>query len=262
MEPRVDGASLKNFTIGRALGLGFRAWFANFIPVTLIAAVLYAPIIAWATTLPGADALETRSAKSVVDTYVAFIQHGTLALIGISTLLAPLLVYRVVQWMNGRSAPIGESLKYGVRGILPSALLAGVTYMFSMIPAGALINAILVSVFFVAASSAVAEKLGPFAALSRGARLTEGRRGGIFLLNLLMGIVVVAVMFAVVSPLTSSNRLSPTEAIGQLKRTAFILIGVVCVFQIISAMVQAVSYSLLRTDKDGISNEELANVFG
>ena len=43
----------------------------------------------------------------------------------------------------------------------------------------------------------------------------------------------------------------------------FILVFVpfACVYQLFLGIVQAVSYSLLRADKDGVSNEELAKVF-
>lgn len=259
----MDGSSLQNFGIGRALGLGFRAWFANFVPVTLLAAVLYAPIIIWATTLPGAEALETHSAESVINTYVSFIQHGAIALVGVSALLAPLLTYRVVQWMNGRKVPIGESLKYGLRGILPAVILAGTTNLLGLVPTGgAIIGSIVLCVLFVAAPAAVAEKIGPFAALGRSAKLTEGRRIGIFFLNFLIGVVIVIVMMVVVAPLTHAERMSDVQIMAKLKQTAYVIVGVVCVFQIFMSMVQAVSYSLLRTDKDGVSNEELATVFG
>ena len=36
---------MEQFKVFRAIGLGFKAWFANFIPITLLAAVLYAPVV-------------------------------------------------------------------------------------------------------------------------------------------------------------------------------------------------------------------------
>jgi hypothetical protein len=256
----VDGSSLQNFKIFRAIGLAFRGWFANFIPVTLLAAVLYAPIVVWAIMLPGPEVLGGDNEK-VLDAYLDFIKHGTWALVGISALLAPLLTYRIVQWMNGKKVSFGTSLKYGVRGIIPAVILAGVTNVLNLIPVGGLIAIIITCYWFVAAPAAVAEKLGPVDAMTRSAKLTEGRRGGIFVLNFLMGILIIGVAYAVVQPLLDAENKSPAEILGALKQTMYILIGVICAFQILMGIIQAVSYSLLRTDKDGISNEELATVF-
>jgi len=263
MESRVDGSSLQNFGIGRALGLGFRAWFGNFVPVTLLAAVLYTPIIIWAATLPGPEALETQGANAVINTYISFIEHGAIALVGVSTLLAPLLTYRVVQWMNGRKVPIGESFKYGLRGILPAVMIAVIGSLLGLLPkGGGILGTIMQCILFVAAPAAVAEKLNPFAALGRSAKLTEGRRIGIFFLLFMIAIVIVIVLMGVVSPLEHADQMSEAQVMAKLKQSAYIIVAVVCVYQIFMSMVQAVSYSLLRTDKDGVSNEELANVFG
>lgn len=257
----LDSNNLQNFKIFRALGLSIRGWIANFIPITLLAAVIYAPIVVWVVTLPGPAQAQERGVEAL-DAYVTFFNRGTWALIGASTLLSPLLTYRIVQWMNGKRASMGTSLKYGLRGILPAAFLAGATNLLGFVPAGGILGAIITCIWFVAAPAAVAEKLNPVAAIGRSTTLTEGRRGGIFLLNFLVGIIVVGVIMGVVAPLLTAPSKSPEEILTTFKHVTYFLVGLIAVFQILIGVLQAVSYALLRTDKEGISNEDLAAIFG
>jgi hypothetical protein len=252
---------VQNFKIFRAIGLAFRAWFANFIPITILAAILYAPVFILSAQLPGPEALATEGRREVFDTYITFFERASWALVGASALLAPLLTYRVVQWMNGKRTSIVTSLRFGVRGIIPAILLAATTSLLGMIPYGAIIAILITCVFFVAAPAAVAEKLGPINAMWRGARLTDGRRGGIFVIYFLMALVVLVAIFAAISPLMETEGTNPIEGLASLKQTIFILVGTIAVFQVVTGLVQAVSYALLRADKDGISNEELATIF-
>jgi hypothetical protein len=257
----LDGMSLQNFKIFRALGLAFRAWFANFIPITLLAAILYSPVLVLAAQLPGPEAVATHSRKEMFDLYLVFFERVSWVLVGAGTLLAPLVTYRVVQWMNGKRASIWTSLKFGVRGIVPAIMIAAVTSLLGLIPYGVVIGIIISCIFFVAAPAAVAEKLGPINALWRAARLTDSRRGGIFVIYFLMVLAVFLVMFAAISPLMEGNHTNPIEGLETLKRTIAILVATMAVMHLVTGLVQAVSYALLRTDKDGISNEELATVF-
>ena len=44
---------MNEFRLGNALGLNFKSWFKNFIPFTLIAAVIYAAPIIWVDAMAG-----------------------------------------------------------------------------------------------------------------------------------------------------------------------------------------------------------------
>ena len=116
----------------------------------------------------------------------------------------------------------------------------------------AIINCIL----FVAAPAAVAEKLGPFAALARSAELTKDRRWGIFGLTFLLGLALIAVIIVWAIPVFSGAA-SPDE----LRLAALGIVGSLGVLQMFTGIVEAVSYVLLRGDKDGMTYDQLGRVF-
>ena len=240
---------MQQFRVFRAIGIAFQAWFSSFIPITLLAAIVYAPAIILAFSMHGSEGLA--SPKQVED-----FQHVLWVVVACSSLVAPFLTYRVVQYMNGTSSSIITSVTHGFRGIIPVLIVAIVTNVLSLIPFGGIIGAIVMCFWFVAGPSAVAERLGPIAALGRSATLTQGRRGGIFGLTFVLGLALVIVMVAVLAPMIAHGG-SGTE----FRHDVMVLIPIICVFQMFVGITQAVSYSLLRADKDGVSNEELAKVF-
>src|SRR5438477_1948810 len=101
---------MKQFRIFRALGLSFKAWFSNFIPFTLLAAVLYAPVVIW---LARFDAGDITDGEALVNAYFG---RPIYVLIALSTLLAPMITYRVIQDLNGHKVSMLTSMKFGVRG--------------------------------------------------------------------------------------------------------------------------------------------------
>jgi hypothetical protein len=237
---------VEQFKVFRAIGLSFKAWFANFIPITLLAAVLYAPVILYVTTLSTSEGLEK---------YLEHFQHGLWALLGVSALLAPMITYRIIQYMNGSSSSIITSIKFGFRGVLPAIILAAVTSVVQMVPFGGIIGTIITCYWFVCAPAAVVERLNPVAALSRSSALTQGRRGGIFGLCFLISLIVIAIFMIWMVPAVSNGKES------SFKSMVLAMVVIISVYQLFMGIVQAVSYSLLRGDKDGVSNEELAKVF-
>jgi hypothetical protein len=110
----------------------------------------------------------------------------------------------------------------------------------------------------------VAKRLGPFAAFSRSAQLTAGRRLGILGLSLLIGIAMAAVLVLGISWLALLLR-DPEAPVKWVMRTAqksaIAFVITMGAFQMFNGIVQAVAYALLRQDKDGVSHEELAKVF-
>lgn len=243
---------MQEFKIFRALGLAFRSWFKNFIPFTVLAALLYSPVILWIATY---DVASIESFEQLVDH--VFVKP-IYALVGVSALLAPMLTYRVVQDLNGAKVAFGTSLKYGLRGIIPAVVLAVITNVVQLVPAGGIISAVITCIWFVAAPAAVAEKLGPGTAFTRSAELTKGRRWGIFGLTFLIGIVMVVVMVVWIVPMAER---APAELLAAAKTSAIAFVVIMGVFQTFTGIVQAVSYCLLRLDKEGVTHAELARVF-
>lgn len=248
---------MNDFRVFRALGLSFKAWFVNFIPFTLIAAVLYAPVIWWVVTV---DLTKARSLEDVVDKGFTYPFYGLFAL---SALVAPLLTYRVIQDLNGTRVSIWTSIQFGFRGILPAIILAVISFVLGQIPFGSIASAILTCFWFVATPAAVGERLGPFAALSRSAELTSGRRWGIFGMTFLMGLVLVGIlMLWFVPKLNAINSgESPEVLLAEIRHGVIVFICIFGAYQLLLGITQAVSYALLRQDKEGVSNEELARIF-
>ncbi|MBA3394167.1 MAG: hypothetical protein H0T89_16080 [Deltaproteobacteria bacterium] len=243
---------MQEFKIFRALGLSFKSWFRNFIPFTLIAAVLYSPVILWLATI---DLSATRSVEDLLnDVFVRPIY----ALVGLSALLAPMLTYRVIQELNGTKVSMMASVKFGMRGILPAILLAVLTNVAQLVPMGGIISAIITCIWFVAAPAAVAEQLGPVTAFTRSSELTRGRRWGIFGLTFLIGLALVALLMAWVIPMFEK---SEADLMSTMRQSAIMFVVTMGIFQMFTGIVQAVSYALLRLDKEGVTHEELAKVF-
>ena len=248
---------MEQFKVFRAIGLSFKAWFANFIPFTLLAGLLYAPTIYLMATMPSIDSVSIDG----LEAWVSKFQHATWALLAGSTLLAPLLMHRVIHYMNGNKSSMADSVKHGIRGIVPAVIVAGIVTVVQMVPFGAIVGAIITCYWFVTAPAAVVERLNPVAALGRSNQLTQGRRWGIFGLCILLGLTNVIIMLVYLGPMLTGHIESVEKAKTALEHFMYVFLSMAMVYQLFLGIVQAVSYSLLRADKDGVSNEELAKVF-
>jgi len=244
---------MQEFKIFRALGLSFKSWFKNFIPFTLLTAILYAPIMIWVSQV---NVNEVHDVQELINKTFLWPIYAVLAA---STLLAPMLTYRVVMELNGTKVSMLTSAKYGVRGIIPALILAVVVNVLQQIPFGGILASIVTCIWFVAAPAAVAEQLNPISALSRSADLTKGRRWGIFGLNFLIGLVMIALVMAWIIPMFSRG--DADSALRSLKSSSYMFLGVMGLFHMFTGIVEAVSYALLRVDKEGITHEQLAKVF-
>ena len=245
---------MQQFRIFRALGLSFRVWFRNFAPITLLAAVLTAPAVLAVVAVDGSG----MDRDAMLE---AFVGRPMYLLELTAMLIAPLITYRVVQSMNGRTVSMRTSLRLGVRGIVPAWLVAIVTGMLLRIPfAGPLIFAAAVCIWFVATPAAVAEQLSAMAALTRSSQLTSGRRWGLLGLSLL--VVVIAILLGAILILPQmEHATSPGEMVERVRWAALAELIALGALHVLFGIVQAVSYVLLREDKDGMSHEELAKIF-
>ena len=242
----------REFSVFRAIGMAFSCWFHNFVPFTVLAIALYAPVVIWVATM---DLSKVSSFDELLNQVFLWPVY---LVTGIATLLAPMLTYRVVQHLNGARVSMFASIRYGVRGFIPAVVLAVVVNLLQQIPIGGFLGAIVTCHWFVAAPAAVAEKLGPSAAFVRGSELTRGRRWGIFGLTFLLGLSMIALLTVWIGPMMSSSTAEPLDI---AKQTAFFFVGVLGVFHLFNGIVQATAYTLLREDKEGVSLDALAAVF-
>lgn len=244
---------MQQFRIFRALGLSFKAWFNNFIPFTLLAAVLYAPVVAWLVSYDAGP----MDGDTLIEVYFG---RPLYVLIALSTLLAPFITYRVVQNLNGTKVSMATSIRFGLRGIVPAVMFAIITQTLQFVPGvGGILSAVVQCMWFVTMPAAVAERLGPFAAFSRSAQLTSGRRWGIFGLSFLVGLMAIVLMAIWIVPLLEES--NPGSAAASLAHASIWFVLTIGLLQLFQGIVQAVAYALLRQDKDGVSYEELARIF-
>jgi hypothetical protein len=136
-----------------------------------------------------------------------------------------------------------------------------VTTGLSLLPFGGILQTIVLCHLFVIAPAAVVERLGVGDAMKRSGQLTAGRRWGIFGMVLLVQVVVIVSVLAWVLPLYNGNETDLVLLGHQLKRAAWLFVGAVAILQLFTGIMQAVSYALLREDKDGVSTQDLAKVF-
>lgn len=233
----------KEFGAFRALGLTVRMWIRNFVPFTLVVVALCVPAILW---ILKAEPSEVRTVGDFVYVYLLWPLCVT---VGLSTLLAPLLMYRVIRQLEGTWAPLATSMQVGLRGVPPVLIMAGVSCVMSLIPLGWIAGAVSMCVWFVVTPSAVAEALGPFAAFRRSAELTRGRRWNILRFHLLVGgVLVVCFLVWIFFAIDSLHG----EA-ASFKRPSILCVIGASVFYTFRGLTEAVGYVLLRREKEGVS---------
>jgi hypothetical protein len=238
---------MQEFRVFRAIGLAVKTWFRNFIPFTLLTALLYLPIVYWVATVEPSEITEA------TDIALPIILIGAL-----TTFLPCFMTYRVIQELNGSRVSMLTSIMYGFRGLLPSLLFAIIYAVVGFLPMGGIAQIILLCIWYVAAPAAVAEKIGPFAAFTRSSILTQGRRWAIFGIIVLVGIIKWTVILIYAVPLLSESS-DPSE--GQIRTMLVFAVSVFGLFETFGGVVSAVSYCLLRQDKEGVTHEDLARVF-
>lgn len=240
-------------TVGSIIGNTFRVLGQN------IAAFMVVSVL---VLLPGIAFIAFRlSNMPSIHNIAAFTQHIllTISLFSVLQFLLQIpaqsaMMYGVANQMSGRSTDVGEILRRGLSSILPVlgtsivvmlAIFGGMLLLF--IP-----GIIAMVMLYVAIPVAVVENRGIGDNLRRSSELTEGYRLTIFLAALVM-IVVLYIIQTVVQ--------QAAIATGSV----YVILGATVVVSIITTPIQAtmsaVTYMLLRQNKDKINVGEIADVF-
>jgi hypothetical protein len=245
------------FSVGSALGTSFRVWFRNFLPFTLLNALIHLPFLAWAATiLRGAPSMEKAHELQ------RFAMIAGLSGLLLQMFLVSTVTYGVVMELRGQHAGMGANLRVGVSRLFPAL---GVTLLMILcIGLGffaLIVGAIVVYVIlYVSVPASVIERPGITGALKRSAELTRGYRLQIFGLLLVVFIISFVIGKGIENAYIKPN-LEPSEAMSAVRHYVFAN----SIFEIISgvfgAVLMAVTYAQLRFSKDGASVDELARVF-
>ncbi len=236
----------QSFGVGSVLGMGFRVYGRNIVAFTLIAGVVYVPLILWTLSLTSG----TFSAEAF-----AHFRYAAALQILLNAFMTATLTYGVVKELQGQRASIGACLATGFARMLPAV---GVALLQALAIMGGMILLIVPGIIaacalYVAMPASVIEKPGIVGALKRSAELTKGYRGAIFGLLLILGV--------------------GGFVIGMVEQSAFIhgaqgfksYLLVNCATDIVvgalSSVIAAVAYFQLRAEKDGTTAHDLAKVF-
>jgi hypothetical protein len=271
-------AHLQPFRAGDALGKTFSVWVRNFVPFTLLTAIVLAPTIILDLAVVGDGAPVRRRPGEVVrnlDTYLS------IARFFLGLLVSGTVVFGVFQQLRGRHATAMESFAKGLRA-LPSILGVGLLFLLALggglMVFGALVFAtaavlgpfaffvllfLLVPLIgipcglFVAVPAAVVERSGSLGAIRRSWDLTRGSRLKIFL------IVVILLLLASFAVGFTVGIVGGIIAGGSSVALIAAIVGALS--QVLTsslvAVAAAVVYHDLRLAKEGIGIEELASVF-
>lgn len=245
------------FSVGDILKLSFSVYFTNlplFLPLSLIA---FAPSFAgfflgWSSidNLPvggstGSDVPNFEFWQAMREVFVAM-------LCGIW--LQAGLAYGVVRHLRGGTPGFFETFVQSMRRLLAAVL---VVVVVAVVTVGGLLllvvpGVIVALVLWVALPVAVVERIG-LRSLQRSAQLTEGYKGQIFGLALILFVldwVVQAVVFGVLSTATTHTVL------------VFMVVQVcVIVWSGVWATAVSVTYHDLRVLKEGVDTRDVSQVF-
>jgi hypothetical protein len=167
----------------------------------------------------------------------------------LSSVATAFVSYAVVMDMNGSQPSFGACISYGFSSfwrVLGVSLFSG----FAILAATMLLivpGIIVALMFFVIVPVTVIEGVGLDAAMKRSRELTAGRKGDLFVLGMLVGVLIVPLAIAAVLIEPSSPEL-PIAVVSGL-------------FGAFMPVVSAVVYVVLRQLREGTQVPELATAF-
>lgn len=247
----VATAARQRLDIGKVTEDAFGVLADNWLPF-LLAAVL----------LTGLPTIITGLAQILSKANAAFTLLSLLGsianLVGL-TILQGGLIYGSMRTLNGSPATLGECLRVGVKTWLPMlglfilmGLAVGLGFILLVVP-----GILLALRWSVAAPALVMEGRGIQDSMGRSAALTEGRRGSIFLLFLVLWIVVLvceAAVFGVAGGFRGLMTMPPIITLGVSPLLATL-------FNMVWPAVMAALFHQLRGAREGGAPETLAEVF-
>jgi hypothetical protein len=265
---------IQRLGVGETLSESFSIYFKNFIPFTILTAVAFSPIFLGAGLLtrqvPAAQGATVGSPLVALVTLLLCVPISTAA-----------ITYGVFQEMRGRDTSLGSCLSVGLSSLLPvlSVAILQILIVFgaviaAVIPIALLIGgmlsggsrsspacsimllpllllcyvpAIMLALrYFVAVPAAVEERPGAREALRRSAFLTEGQRGRIFGILLVLGVLNLGVNLGAVLVPGIGAVLGPLLSL---------------VMSGLFATTCAVIYYRLRSFHESIDVDQIASVF-
>jgi hypothetical protein len=260
-----------SFSVGGVVGRTFSTWSRNLVPFALLAAIVNAPSFVfglWSTYATYGDYPSFQRMMTVAGPLAQrpggpFAPWSPLSLavwLGTAVLMfvqMGALTYGAIQHLAGREVSLGALLGAGFRRAWPvfvagfaSGLLTLLGTLLLIVP-----GIILFCALAAAIPAVVAEAKGPMEAVRRSFALTKGRRFGVFVAFLVMGVVAwTATALAGVLPIALGGGTASLAG-------AFVAFAVGAVAAPLWTLLPAVAYHDLRVEKEGVDTAALAKVF-
>jgi hypothetical protein len=247
-----DALSHREFRIGQVLSRAFNVFFAHIATFTLIAAVVFLPIV-----LLGAVIALGVSDTPPEQIGVMALWTSLLALVlylFLTALATAIVLYGAFQHMRGHPVRLGESISRGLARFLPLLGLMILEMLGIMLGAMLLIIPafILMVMWYVAVPVCVVERTGPIASLSRSRELTKGFRWKLF--GLLLLVMIISGVGGNVLPIVGG---ALAGFWGQIA-VQLVWQGLAQAF---GSVLIVVTYYYLRVAKEGMDIERIAAVF-
>jgi|GEM_PF-3325677 len=255
----------QSFRVGAVVSKTFAIWIKHFFLVTALTGLAYVPWTVYAFSNP--DVATGLAATGGDISWIPIVLSMVGWLLGSLT-----VVHLVVTACQGRKPSAGRSLAVGIKRLLPvigALILLGLLGFVAMFAVGllslplSLVHPALAAVviypifiwmfmsFFVLVPVLVAEPVGVTQAFGRSIDLMQGAKLKCFLMILLLGIVNFGFQFVAVYLAMSIDTLIVVAVQTVLGIAMASLWSVLC----------AVSYTEVREVNEGVSVDELAQVF-
>jgi hypothetical protein len=241
-----------SFSVGNVLGKSFGIWFRNLIPFALLSAAVHVPLLVYVYfVMSGLEQSADLERTFLIYSIVSFVLSMALGYVASGA-----IIYGVVAEMRGAHASFGDCVGVGIRRLLP---VIGVGILMTLCIMGGFIllivpGVIITCMLFVSVAAAVCERPGLFGALRRSRELTRGYKLQIFGMMFVLGLLGWAVG-------AITQKVWTPQTLDDVKLHAYVAIGFDVVLGALNAVVAAVTYALLRQEKEGTDTDELARVF-
>jgi hypothetical protein len=241
-----------SFAVGAVLKRSFSTFFANFVPFTVLALILYLPTLLYGFASLGEAESGIASGDATGD-----VVFGLLSFV-LTYILVGALVYGTVQHLRGQRPSLGAIVNRGMATIGPVVVIAillslvlGVGFLLLVVP-----GLFLLVAYAVVIPAAVVERAGIIGSFKRSWELTKGYRWPV------LGIVLVLLLIVILLGLVIGALGGVvTVATGDVSALVIVNYVVSAISGALMSVVIAVIYHDLRVAKEGVSTAQIAAVF-
>ncbi|MCB9640519.1 MAG: hypothetical protein H6728_03470 [Myxococcales bacterium] len=239
-------------TVGTILSNTFQVLGANLIPFLVLSCLMLLPGIAFiAYRIMNVNEMSGQELQMYIG--VTVLIFGALQVL-LQVPAQSAMMFGVANQMSGRSTDLGHILRRGFASIIP---VLGTSFVVMLALMGSMLACVIpvfivMTILFVAIPVAVVEDLGISGNLRRSSYLTEGYRWTIFWSSIAIGFGTSAIQQVIQRAAASTGSITMILA-------ASVIVSIVTLP--IQSVMSAVTYMLLRQEKDSINVDDIADVF-